>query len=523
MDALFAGLALADVAEEAHVADQVSLGVLHRGDPHPGREGLAVAALEPQFAFPAAAQVELGQHVLQLLGLLAVGGEHARHLVEHLRRDIAADPAEGLVDLHDVAGRVGDHDRRGGVLEYRGGHAQLFLGAALVADVAGHAEQALEGAALAPHRAQAQLHRQLAAVGMQAVEDEQLGGQLAAQLGQARRVVERLAHAVHHGEHAVELPRVGQGGEQAVVQQPVAAVAERTFCRGADVVDRERAIGGEDHVADVLRQQPVALLAGLQRLAGFDLLGDVLGHPDQPADPPRFVVAEGLLADVEPVPAAVAVPPAQLAGEQLAGAEHLLQVAHASVQLCVVGMQDLFPHGLAEGAQFVAAVAEFRAQAAVVEQHAVILQVVHVEGVGQAGDHLRPEALALDQRQLDALAGGDVVDAQGHRPVVASLLGQVDLQPQIALVSQRGDDATFQLDVALAIEQRGHQLEAKAFRAHHRRLADQVLPDRLRGVHAEQAQSHLVGLGDVQALHQLQLPFGVRVQPARQRLAAVQA
>ncbi|MCY1423831.1 hypothetical protein D9M71_395570 [compost metagenome] len=62
------------------------------------------------------------------------------------------------------------------MLEYRGGHAQVFFGAALLADIAADAEDALEAFLVVPHQHQAQLDRDLAAIGTQAVEQEQLGG-----------------------------------------------------------------------------------------------------------------------------------------------------------------------------------------------------------------------------------------------------------------------------------------------------------------------------------------------------------
>ena len=169
---LFAGFALAHVAEEAHVTDQVAFLVLYRGNTDPGREALAVAPLQPHFALPATALVELAENVVQVAGLLVVGGEHAGQLVEHLRRGVAADPAEGFVDLDDIASRVGDQDRRGGVFEHRGRHTQVFVCAALLADVAADPEQALEAAMSVPHGHHAQFHGNLVAVGAQAVEDQ---------------------------------------------------------------------------------------------------------------------------------------------------------------------------------------------------------------------------------------------------------------------------------------------------------------------------------------------------------------
>src|SRR5690606_6493835 len=131
-------------------------------DADPGREVLAIPALEPDLALPAAALVELAEDVLHVSGLLAVGGEHARQLIEHLAGRIAADAAECLVDLHDITGRIGHQNRRRGVLEYRGGHAQVLFCTALLADVAAHTEDAFEATVLVPHQHQAQFHRDLA-------------------------------------------------------------------------------------------------------------------------------------------------------------------------------------------------------------------------------------------------------------------------------------------------------------------------------------------------------------------------
>ncbi|MNF77364.1 hypothetical protein D3C84_595060 [compost metagenome] len=55
MNALLAGLALADVTEEADITGQIALVIEHSRDADPGWVMLATAALEPDFAFPAAA------------------------------------------------------------------------------------------------------------------------------------------------------------------------------------------------------------------------------------------------------------------------------------------------------------------------------------------------------------------------------------------------------------------------------------------------------------------------------------
>ncbi|MNO77214.1 hypothetical protein D3C76_683150 [compost metagenome] len=66
------------------------------------------------------------------------------------------------------------------MFEYRGGHSQVFLGPALLADVATYPQHAFERAVLVPDQDQSQFDRNLASVGPQAVEQEQLGLHLAA-------------------------------------------------------------------------------------------------------------------------------------------------------------------------------------------------------------------------------------------------------------------------------------------------------------------------------------------------------
>lgn len=124
---------------------------------------LAIAALEPDFAFPGAVLLQLLEHVAQVGFLLFVHGQHVGQLVQHLRHGITADATEGFVGLDNVAGRVGDQDRRGRVLEDRSGHAQVFFGATLLADVATDAEHAFERAVFIPHQYQPKLDGNLCA------------------------------------------------------------------------------------------------------------------------------------------------------------------------------------------------------------------------------------------------------------------------------------------------------------------------------------------------------------------------
>ncbi|MCY1276714.1 hypothetical protein D9M70_253820 [compost metagenome] len=522
VDAPFAGLALADVAEEADEADQVAVLVVHRGDPDPGRIEPAAAALEEDFPLPVAVVLQAVQHVHELVAALVLGGEHARLLVQHLARRIAGQAREGAVDLDDVAGRVGDHDRRGGMLEHRRRHAHLALRAALLGNVAGHAEQALEASLFVPHQGDAQLDRHLAAVGAQAVEVEQVRRAGLAQFHRQLRIADGLAGAGEQGVEPVELRRVGDDLLEAVLQRPFRAVAEVLLQRRADVVEVQLGVGGEDHVADAFRQHAVAAVALVQRVVGFHRGGDVLDHAQQLAHAPRGIAAEGLFADVQPAPAAVVMAPAQLAFEQQVVADHLLQVADAPVVFLVVGVHQGVPVALADALQVGAAVAELGAQAVVAEQQLAARQVLDVEGVRHRADHVRPELLALQQGQFHLLALGDVRQADGHRAQFFQLLGNAHLQPDMALLALRGADDGFQLDHPVAAEHRRDDLAARAFGTH-ARGADHLFPGLLDRVHAEQAAGDAVDLADADLAQHPGLALGLLRQPGAQVLGVVQA
>ncbi|MNZ39224.1 hypothetical protein D3C78_567130 [compost metagenome] len=147
------------------------------------------------------------------------------------------------------------------MFEDRGGHAQVFFRTALLADVAAHAQHTLEALAVVPHQHQAQLDRDLAAIGAQAVEQKQLVGQVLAQLCQLFPVAHGLADPFHQAVDAGELGRVGDNRLPAVFEDPVGVVAQHCLHRGADVVELQLAVGGEDHVADAFGEHAVALLA----------------------------------------------------------------------------------------------------------------------------------------------------------------------------------------------------------------------------------------------------------------------
>ncbi|MCY1279318.1 hypothetical protein D9M70_280700 [compost metagenome] len=196
------------------------------------------------------------------------------------------------------------------MLEHCGRHTHVFFGATLLADVAADAEHAFEAPVFVPHQHGAQFYRDLLPIGAHAVEDEQPRRHLAAQFGQTLRVAQGIADLLQLLEQVVHLPCVGGYAMEPVGDGPVGAVAEHRLHRGADVVELEFAVGGEDHVADAFGQHAVAASALAHGFGGFDLLGDVLGHADQAADASLLVARQGLFADVEPAPAAVFVPPA---------------------------------------------------------------------------------------------------------------------------------------------------------------------------------------------------------------------
>ncbi|CRM32997.1 hypothetical protein [Pseudomonas sp. 24 E 1] len=257
--------------------------------------------------------MQLLEHVAQVGFLLFVDGEHVGQLIEHIADRIAADPAERLVGLHDIPRRVGDQDRRRGVLEYRGRHAQVFLGAALLADVATHTKDAFKGAVFVPHQHQAQLNRHFATVGAQAIEQEQLGLNVITQLVQCLGIAQRAADLLHQAINAGQLLRVGNDRLPAVLEHPIHVIAQHGIDRWADIVEGQLAVGGADHVADAFGQHAVALFAVAQGFTGFDLVGDVLGHADDPADLRGLFAGQGLFTDIKTAPLVIAMTEAQLA------------------------------------------------------------------------------------------------------------------------------------------------------------------------------------------------------------------
>ena len=520
VDALLTGLALADIAEETHVTGQVAFVVEHRGNAHPGRVMLAIETLEPHLAFPGAVLVQLLEHITQMGFLLLIDGEHIGQLVEHIAHRIAADPAERLVGLHDITGRVGDQDRRGGMLEYRGRHAQVFFGAALLADIAAHAEDAFKRAMFIPHQHQAQFYRHLAPVGAQAVEQKQLGLQFIAQGVQGVGVAEGAADLFHQAVNAGQLLRVGNDRLPAVLEHPVHVIAQDGVDRGADVVEGQLAVGGADHVADAFGQHPVALFTVAQRFTGLDLVGNVLGHADDPGDHRRRIAGQGLFADIEAAPLVIAVTKAQLAVQLGRIADLALLLARVMVVLGVFGVQQDFPEVLTHLLQFGFVVAQGVTQMMVAENHALADHVLHIQVVGHGAHHIRPEAFTLHQRQLDQLAAGDVADAENHGLDVILLLGQTHHQPQVLFVAGHVVELDFQLQLFLP-GQYGFQHLIADGRGIARAVIDQAFPRLLAGRDVEQAHGHLVDLGDAQLLEQLLALRGVGLQPGVQLLTAL--
>ncbi|MCY1180300.1 hypothetical protein D9M73_207320 [compost metagenome] len=196
--------------------------------------------------------------------MLVVDGQHVRQLVEDLTDGIPADPAEGFVGLDDVAGRVGDQDGRGGMLEYRGGHAQVFFRTALLADVTAYTEHALEGTVLIPNQYQAQFDRNLVAIGAQAIKDEQLRWHLLAQQGQLLAIAQRRADTRDQGVDAGQLRGVGKGVLPAIGEHPAWLIAQYCLHRRADIIELQGVVGGENHIADALGEHAVALFAVAQ-------------------------------------------------------------------------------------------------------------------------------------------------------------------------------------------------------------------------------------------------------------------
>ncbi|MNP43290.1 hypothetical protein D3C76_1371000 [compost metagenome] len=117
---------------------------------------------------------------------------------------------------------------------------------------------------LVPNQYQPQLDGDLATIGTQAIEQEQLGGNLLAQHGQLFALAQGTADPIEQRVDASQLRRVGDGALPAVVQDPVDVIAQYCLYRRADVVELQGIVGGENHVADTFGEHAVALFAVTQ-------------------------------------------------------------------------------------------------------------------------------------------------------------------------------------------------------------------------------------------------------------------
>ncbi|MNG95578.1 hypothetical protein D3C79_546180 [compost metagenome] len=177
----------------------------------------------------------------------------------------------------------------------------------------------------------------------------------------------------------------------------------------------------------------------------------------------------------------------------------------------VLGVQQQLPEAVAHLCQLGAVVAQGLAEVAVAEDHPLAEHVLHVQLVGHGAHHVRPEAFALQQRQLHLLAAGDVADAEDDCLVIAALLRQAGHQPQVQLATQRRRQAHFQLQQRALLDQRVDQLHADAVAAI-ASAVDQALPGTFVAVDVQQLACHLVDLGDLQLQQQRAAQVGVQGQ-----------
>ncbi|MCY1430603.1 hypothetical protein D9M71_465530 [compost metagenome] len=126
---------------------------------------------------------------------------------------------------------------------------------------------------------------------------------------------------------------------------------------------------------------------------------------------------------------------AQLAVQRQVMAGVALLLAQCLVVRGILGVQQQFPEAVAHLCQLGTVVAQGLAEVAVAEDHPLAEDVLHVQLVGHGAHHVRPEAFALQQRQLHLLAAGDVADAEDYRLVVAALLGEFHHQPEVQVLA----------------------------------------------------------------------------------------
>ena len=250
-------------------------------------------------------------HVVHLIGLLTVGAEHHRQLASDFVDAVAGDPDECRIDLDDLAGGIGDDDGRRGMVEHGRRAAQCRLGLALFADIPANAQGSIEPVVLVGDQHHPQLDRDRPAIGRETVEIQGLRLQGLPQLSQFNRAGRSITHPPHQVIEARRLARLGHHSIQAMLRRPLRAVAKHGLHRRADVVDAQRTVGGEDHIAQATGEHPVAAFAITQGMAVFHVRSDIPGHANQALHLPLLIARQDLFSHAEPMPFAVTVAPAQ--------------------------------------------------------------------------------------------------------------------------------------------------------------------------------------------------------------------
>ncbi len=133
--------------------------------------------------------------------------------------------------------------------------------------------------------------------------------------------------------------------------------------------------------------------------------------------------------------------------------------------------------------------------------HPLAEHVLNVQMVGNGLDHVGPEALAVQQRQLDLFTAGDITNAENDGIEVAACLGQAHDQPQVLILTACTGQADFQFQSRLSGENRLNDRNADP-RTRARFTLDQRLPCLFAVLDVQQAQSDFVEFADAQLLQQ---------------------
>ncbi len=133
--------------------------------------------------------------------------------------------------------------------------------------------------------------------------------------------------------------------------------------------------------------------------------------------------------------------------------------------------------------------------------HPLAEHVLNVQMVRYGSYHVGPEALAVQQRQLDLFTAGDVANAENHGIEVAACLGQAHDQPQVLILTVCAGQTDFQFQPWLPGENRLNDRNADA-RTRARFALDQRLPCLFAVLDVQQAQGNFVEFADVQLLQQ---------------------